>query len=72
MDYDKIQKKKKQKKQFDADRGSLPESRIEQMEHEFELQFTYDSLALSGSSLTLEEVGTVLNEIEQREKQKKE
>lgn len=66
MDYDKIQKKKKQ---FDADRSSLPESRIER---EFEIQFTYDSLALSGSSLTLEEVGTVLNEIEQREKQKKE
>ena len=69
MDYDEIQKKKKQ---FDADRGSFPESRIEQMEREFELQFTYDSLALSGSSLTLEEVKTVLNEIERREKQKKE
>lgn len=64
MDYEKIAKKRillKQKKE------TVPPETLDQMEAEFEAQFTFDSLALSGSSLSLEEVKRILARIEKNE-----
>lgn len=57
MEYEKILQKKillEQKK------AATPQEVLEQIEQDFEDQFIFDSMALSGSSLTLEETKKVL------------
>lgn len=57
MEYEKILKKQTLLEQKKA--AALQEV-LEQMEQDFEDQFIFDSMALSGSSLTLEETKKVL------------
>lgn len=64
MDYGQIQKKKRL---LEQKKGSIPRETLEQMEAEFEAQFTYDSLSLSGSSLSLEEVKAILSRARKKE-----
>ena len=50
----------------------MPKELLAHMEQEFENQFTYDSLALSGSTLTREEIKAILADERQRENTEKE
>lgn len=64
MDYGQIQKKKQL---LEQKKESIPRETLEQMEAEFEAQFTYDSLSLSDSSLSLEEVKAILSRTRKKE-----
>lgn len=57
MEYEKILQKKTLLEQKKA---ATPQEVLEQIEQDFEDQFIFDSMALSGSSLTLEETKKVL------------
>ncbi|MEQ3170140.1 hypothetical protein AAA086_03545 [Dysosmobacter welbionis] len=57
MDYKELQRKKAL---YEKQKATMPAKLLERMEQEFEDQFTYDSLSLSGSSLTLEETKAIL------------
>lgn len=57
MEYEKILQKKTLLEQKKA---AAPQEVLEQIEQDFEDQFIFDSMALSGSSLTLEETKKVL------------
>lgn len=57
MDYEELERKKE---------------RLAQMEQDFEDEFIYDSMALSGSTLTREEVKAVLAAVRRRESAEKE
>lgn len=57
MEYEKILQKKTLLEQKKA---ATPKEVLAQMERDFEAQFIFDSMALSGSSLTLEETKKVL------------
>lgn len=57
MDYEKLQRKKELLEQRKI---AMPENLLVQLEQEFEDQFTYDSLALSGSTLTREDIREIL------------
>lgn len=69
MDYERLKHKKAL---FNQQKAVSPEKLTVQMEREFEEQFTYDSLALSGSALTREEVKTILAAGRQKENTEKE
>ena len=64
MDYERLQHKKEL---FDQKEETISRELLEHMEQEFEDQFIYDSMALSGSTLTLEETKTILAEQRQKE-----
>lgn len=57
MEYEKILQKKTLLEQKKA---AVSKEALAQMERDFEDQFIFDSMALSGSSLTLEETKKVL------------
>ena len=57
MDYEELERKKE---------------RLAQMEQDFEDEFIYDSMALSGSTLTREEVKAVLAAVRRKESAEKE
>lgn len=69
MDYEKLRRKKAL---FHQQKAAIPEKLLAQMEQEFEDQFTYDSLALSGSTLTREEIKAILASGRQKENTEKE
>ena len=69
MDYERLQHKKEL---FDQKEETISSELLEHMEQEFEDQFIYDSMALSGSTLTLEETKTILAEQRQKESSEKE
>lgn len=69
MDYKRLQHKKEL---FDQKEETISRELLEHMEQEFEDQFTYDSVTLSGSTLTLEETKTVPAEQRQKESSEKE
>lgn len=60
------------KELFDQKEEIILRELLEYMEQEFEDQFIYDSMALSGSILTLEETKTILAEQRQKESSEKE
>ena len=68
MDYERLQHKKEL---FDQKEETISRELLEHMEQEFEDQFIYDSMALSGSTLTLEETKTILAEQRQKESSEK-
>ena len=69
MDYNELQRKKALLEQKQA---AMPREVLERMEQEFEDQFTYDSLALSGSTLSLEETKAILAAMRRKESAEKE
>lgn len=69
MDYEKLRRKKEL---FYQQKAAMPEQRLAQMEQEFEDQFTYDSLALSGGALTREEIKAILTAERRKENTEKE
>lgn len=69
MEYEKILQKKTLLEQKKA---AMPKEALAQMEQDFEDQFIFDSMALSGSSLTLEETKKVLAAARKEETSEKE
>lgn len=69
MDYEELERKKTLLEQKKA---AVPKERLEQMEQDFEDKFIYDSMALSGSTLTREEVKAVLAAVRRKETAEKE
>lgn len=69
MEYEKILQKKTLLEQKKA---ATPKEVLAQMEQDFEDQFIFDSMALSGSSLTLEETKKVLAAARKEETSEKE
>ena len=57
MEYEKLEKKRDFMQQ---NKDVLPEEVRAQMDLEFSIDYTYNSLALSGSSLTRDEVAWIL------------
>ena len=55
MDYSNLKKK-----MDEVNKREIPEEIRRKMEEEFEVEYTYDTLALSGSSLTKDEVRAIL------------
>lgn len=55
MGYDNLKKK-----MDEVNKREIPEEVRRKMEEDFEVDYTYDTLALSGSSLTKEEVRAIL------------
>ena len=55
MDYSNLKKK-----MDEVNKREIPEEIHRKMEEELEVEYTYDSLALSGGSLTKDEVRTIL------------
>ena len=61
MDYDNL------KKMMDeVNKREIPEEIRRKIEDDFEVEYTYDTLALSGSSLTKDEVRAVLAALRKR------
>lgn len=69
MEYEKILQKKTLLEQKKA---AAPKKVLAQMERDFEDQFIFDSMALFGSSLTLEETKKVLAAARKEETSEKE
>lgn len=69
MEYEKILQKKTLLEQKKA---ATPKEVLAQMEQDVEDQFIFDSMALSGSSLTLEETKKVLAAARKEETSEKE
>lgn len=69
MEYEKILQKKTLLEQKKA---ATPKEVLAQMEQDFEEQFIFDSMALSGCSLTLEETKKVLAAAQSEETSEKE
>ncbi len=55
MDYDNLKKK-----MDEVNKREIPEEIRQKIEDGFEVEYTYDTLALSGSSLTKDEVRAIL------------
>ncbi len=55
MDYSNLKKK-----MDEVNKREIPEEIRRKTEEEFEVEYTYDTLALSGSSLTKDEVRAIL------------
>ncbi len=55
MDYSNLKKK-----MDEVNKREIPEEIHRKMEEELEVEYTYDSLALSGGSLTKDEVRAIL------------
>ena len=51
----------------ELNKREIPEEIRQKIEDEFEIDYTYDSLALSGSSVTREEVKTILTALKNQE-----
>ena len=61
MDYDNL------KKMMDeVNKRKIPEEIRRKIEDDFEVEYTYDTLALSGSSLTKDEVRAILAALRKR------
>ncbi|MCQ5144480.1 hypothetical protein [Enterocloster bolteae] len=69
MDYEELERKKTLLEQKKA---AVPKERMEQMEQDFEDEFIYNSMALSGSTLKREEVKAVLAAVRRKESAEKE
>ena len=61
MDYSNLKKK-----MDEVNKREIPEEIRRKMEEEFEVEYTYDTLALSGSSLTKDEVRAILAALRKR------
>ncbi len=55
MDYSNLKKK-----MDEVNKREIPEEIRQKIEDDFEVEYTYDTLALSGSSLTKDEVRAIL------------
>ena len=55
MNYDNLKKK-----MDEVNKREIPEEIRQKIEDDFEVEYTYDTLALSGSSLTKDEVRAIL------------
>lgn len=66
MDYDNLKKK-----MDEVNKREIPEEIRRKMEEEFEVEYTYDTLALSGSSLTKDEVRAILTALRKQNGGKK-
>ena len=55
MDYDNLKKMMEE-----VNKRKIPEEIRRKIEDDFEVEYTYDTLALSGSSLTKDEVRAIL------------
>ena len=60
MDYDKLKQKKEKLEQV---KSAIPLEKILQKQREFEVQFAYNSTALAGNSLTLEQTRAILDAV---------
>lgn len=69
MNYQDLERKKVLLEQL---KPAVPEERIERMEQEFEEEFIFHSMALSGGTLTREEVKAVLAAMCEKETAEKE
>ena len=69
MNYERLQYKKEL---FGRKEETMSRELLEHMEQEFEDQFIYDSMALSGSTLTLEETKAILAEQRKKKSAEKE
>ena len=58
MDYDKLKQKKEQLEQA---KPSIPLEKTLQKQREFEIEYTHNSTALAGNSLTLEQTRAILD-----------
>lgn len=61
MDYDKIKQKKEQLEQA---KSAIPLEKILQKQREFEVEYTHNSTALAGNSLTLEQTRAILDAVD--------
>ena len=61
MNYDNLKKK-----MDEVNKREIPEEIRQKIEDDFEVEYTYDTLALSGSSLTKDEVRAILAELRKR------
>ncbi len=61
MDYSNLKKK-----MDEVNKREIPEEIRRKTEEEFEVEYTYDTLALSGSSLTKDEVRAILTALNKR------
>lgn len=66
MNYDNLKKK-----MDEVNKREIPEEIRRKMEEEFEVEYTYDTLALSGSSLTKDEVRAILTALRKQDGGKK-
>lgn len=66
MNYDNLKKK-----MDEVNKREIPEEIRRKMEEEFEVEYTYDTLALSGSSLTKDEVRAILTALRKQNGGKK-
>ena len=61
MDYKDIEKKMQE-----LNKRGIPEETRKKLDEDFEAEYTFHTLALSGSSLTLEEVKAILNALRRK------
>ncbi len=61
MNYDNLKKK-----MDEVNKREIPEEIRQKIEDDFEVEYTYDTLALSGSSLTKDEVRAILAALRKR------
>lgn len=61
MDYSNLKKK-----MDEVNKREIPEEIRQKIEDDFEVEYTYDTLALSGSSLTKDEVRAILAALRKR------
>ena len=61
MNYDNVKKK-----MDEVNKREIPEEIRQKIEDDFEVEYTYDTLALSGSSLTKDEVRAILSALRER------
>ena len=61
MDYDKLKQKKEQ---LEQEKSAIPLEKILQKQREFEIEYTHNSTALAGNSLTLEQTLAVLDAVD--------
>ena len=54
------------KKMDEVNKREIPEEIRQKIEDDFEVEYTYDTLALSGSSLTKDEVRAILAALRKR------
>lgn len=69
MNYEELERKKTL---LEQKKTAVPKERLAQMEQDFEDEFIYDSMALSGSAMTREEVKAVLAAVRGKESAEKE
>ena len=71
MEMDKIQQKKKQFEKILENPPPGFQEKLDEYKRDFEVEFAYNSLALSGSTLTYEEVKRILDHFRRLESMKK-